>query len=109
MLISEVRGWRYFISWDNPQPADSSSMLKDLERLGKVKPLETKTSVVLSPKRKTTYHHVREAIKKNLSRENLKTGKAFYVNLRSGQGFEIGKSTKWKWRYPVGVGKYSRS
>ena len=101
MLLSEVKGWHYFISWDNPQPADSSSMLKDLERLGKVRSLETKTSVVLSPKRKTTYHHVREAIKKNLNRENLKTGKAFYVNLRSGQGFEIGKSTKWKWRYPV--------
>jgi hypothetical protein len=27
MLISEVKGWHYFISWDNPAPADFSAIL----------------------------------------------------------------------------------
>lgn len=36
MLISEVRGWHYFISWDNPLPADSSAMLQSLSELGRL-------------------------------------------------------------------------
>ena len=52
MLISEVQGWYYFISWDNPMPADSSTILSALRSLGKVTELNTKTSVVLAPKKK---------------------------------------------------------
>lgn len=95
MLISEVKGWHYFISWDNPNPADSSAILAALGKLGSVTQLKTKTSVVLSPKADVTWQQVRDAIKSNLNR---KTGSAFYVNLRSGKGFQISHRTRWLWR-----------
>ena len=94
MLISEIQGWYYFISWDNPVPANSSAILKALEALGKVTPLHTKTSVALAPKSKTTWRDVRAAIDQNLSPIS---GNAFYVNLRSGKGFHFGaKKRVWK-------------
>jgi hypothetical protein len=95
MLISEVQGWHYYISWDNPLPADSSAILRALRKLGRVKQLTTRTSIVLSPRSSTTWHDVRNAIKNNLNPTN---GKAFYVNLRSGKGFQIGDQTKWLWK-----------
>lgn len=95
MLMSEIQGWYYFISWDNPVPADSSSMLKALRTLGKVTSLHTKTSVVLAPKAKVTWRDVRAAIAQNL--HSVK-GNAFYVNLRSGKGFHYGAKTKWLWK-----------
>ncbi|MGH8427421.1 MAG: hypothetical protein ACRES7_05490 [Gammaproteobacteria bacterium] len=95
MLISEVKGWYYFISWDNPVPADSSSMLTALKRLGKVTTLQTKTSIALAPKKTTTWRHVRAATRQNL---HQKRGNAFYVNLRSGLGFQIGKKTNYLWK-----------
>jgi len=95
MLISEVQGWHYFISWDNPVPADSSKMLRALKKLGKVRKLQTKTSVALSPRANTHWADVRAAIIDNL---NDKKGKAFYVNLRSGKGFEVGRGTSWAWK-----------
>ena len=33
MLISEIRGWHWAITWDNPDPPDSSKMLKALNQL----------------------------------------------------------------------------
>ncbi len=95
MLISEVKGWHYFISWDNLVPADSSAILAVLGTLGNVTSLKTKTSVVLSPKVRVTWRQVRAAIKNNLDNKN---GSAFYVNLRSGKGFQISQHTKWKWK-----------
>jgi hypothetical protein len=95
MLLSEVRGWYYFISWDNPVPADSSKMLKALQALGKVTKLQTKTSVVLAPKSSTKWRDVRRAVVQNL---HTTKGNAFYVNLRSGKGFQIGKSTGGHWK-----------
>ena len=73
-------------------------MLKNLKKLGKVRTLVTKTSVVLSPKATTTYHDVRKAIQESL---NPKTGKAFYVNLRTGKGLQISKHTQWRWRFAL--------
>jgi hypothetical protein len=95
MLISEVQGWYYYISWDNPVPADSSAMLKALRALGKITTLETKTSVVLAPKSTITWRDVRHAIEHNL---DTKKGSAFYVNLRSNKGFHIGVKTKRLWK-----------
>lgn len=95
MLMSEVKGWHYFISWDNPVPANSSAMLASLRLLGRVSKLSTKTSVVLSPKSTVTWSHVRSAIRLNLNRRN---GSAFYVNLRSGKGFQISRKTQWLWK-----------
>jgi len=95
MLISEVQGWHYFISWDNPAPADSSAILKSLGKLGKVRKLTTKTTIALSPLASTTWQDVRSAIYHNL---HPTKGKAFYVNLRSGRGFHVGSATKWNWK-----------
>lgn len=98
MLISEIKGWYYYISWDNPMPADSSAILRALRGLGKVTVLQTKTSIALAPKQGISWRDVRKAIEQNLNQSN---GKAFYVNLRSGKGFEISRQTKWRWRFAV--------
>ncbi len=95
MLISEIQGWHYFISWDNPVPADSSAMLNALRALGKVTRLRTKTTVALSPRASTKWRDVRNAIKKNLSPQK---GNAVYVNLRSGKCFQIDAHTKRLWK-----------
>ncbi|MDP3015558.1 MAG: hypothetical protein Q8N70_00595, partial [Deltaproteobacteria bacterium] len=83
------------ISWDNPDPADSCEMVQSLSRLGKLTKLQTKTSYVLAPYKITKWRQVRDAIKANL---HAKKGNAFYVNLRSGKGFQIGPRTKWFWK-----------
>ena len=95
MAVQQAKKWHYFISWDNPDPADSRTMLRDLRALGTVTQLQTKTSVALVPSKTTRWQHVRKAIKRNL---HGVTGKAFYVNLRTGNGFEIGKATKFLWK-----------
>jgi hypothetical protein len=93
---TEIRGWHYVISWDDPVPANSSAMLKALSALGKITRLQTKTTVALSPFSTTTWRNVRNAVKSNLHR---KKGNAFYVNLRSGKAVEIGKRTKSLWKF----------
>lgn len=95
MLASEVKRWHYFVSWDNPAPADSRTMLAALRALGKVTTLQTKTSVALAPKKSTKWQDVRKAITRNLHSQQ---GNAFYVNLRSSLGFHIGKATGHKWK-----------
>lgn len=94
-MISEIQGWHYYISWDNPMPANSVSMLGALAKLGKVTRLQTKTSVVLSPRVGVHWQDVRDAIHNNL---HPNIGNAFYVNLRSGKAFQIGKRTRWLWK-----------
>lgn len=95
MLISEIRGWYYVITWDNPSPPDSSAILKALENLGKLTQTQTKTTVILAPRKKVRWQDVRVAIKQNL---DSKIGNAAYVNLRSGNVFQVGSKTKWRWR-----------
>ena len=95
IIASEVRNWQYFISWDNPVPSDSRTMHAALAALGKLTQLQTKTSVALAPRPSTTWRDVREAITDNLSPTK---GNAFYVSLRSGKGFQIGKKTKYAWK-----------
>lgn len=97
MLNKDARNWQYFISWDNPVPKDSSKMLKALGKLGKVTPLQTKTTVARAPRPKTKWPHVRSAIEENL---HDKKGNAIYVNVRSGKGFQYGRKTNWKWKSP---------
>ena len=99
MLISEIKGWHYMITWDNPVPADSSSMLKSLRKLGKVTEIQTKTTIALSPKSSTSWRDIRAAIVNNL---NNKKGNAVYVNIRSGKSFQYGKGTKFKWKKVAG-------
>ena len=94
MLISEIQGWCYYISWDNAVPANSSAMIKALQTLGRVTKLQTKTTVALSPRATTKWRDVRDAIQLNL---HNKKGNAFYVNLRTGKGFQFGNKTKQNW------------
>ena len=95
MLLSELYGWHYIITWDNPLPANSSAILTALQALGKVTPLNTKTTVALSPKSKTSWQDVRLAIEANI---DPKIGNAVYVNLKSGKAFHRGAKTKHKWK-----------
>jgi hypothetical protein len=95
MLLSEIKGWHYLITWDNPDPPNSSTMLAALRKLGKITLLATKTTAALSPKSHIDWTDVRSAIEANLSPVK---GKAVYVNVRTGKTFHIGKATKWAWR-----------
>lgn len=95
MLISEIKGWHWAITWDNPMPADSSAMLKALQSLGKITEVQTKTTVLLAPKSNVKWPEIRAAIEKNLHPEK---GNVFYVNLRSGKTFEYGSKTGRKWK-----------
>ena len=98
MLISEVRGWHWAITWDNPSPADSSSMLAALQYLGRLTDVQTKTTYMLAPKKSVGWRDIRKAIVKNL---NPQKGNAFYVNLRSGLSFEYGSKTGFLWKKVV--------
>jgi hypothetical protein len=98
MLISEVRGWHWAITWDNPVPADSSAMLAALGKLGKLTDVQTKTTYMLAPKKSVGWQQIRKAIVSNL---HPKKGNAFYVNLRSGMSFEYGSSTGFLWKKVV--------
>jgi hypothetical protein len=50
MLISELKEWHWAITWDNPQPADSSALLSTLGSLGRMTSVQTKATVLLAPK-----------------------------------------------------------
>jgi hypothetical protein len=95
MLISEVRGWHWAITWDNPVPADSSAILHVLGKLGRVTKLYTKTTVLLAPKSGVSWRQIRAAITNNL---DPKKGNVAYANLRSGKAFQWGPKTGHHWR-----------
>ena len=95
MLISEIRGWHWAITWDNPNPADSSTMLKALSRLGRVTKTQTKTTVLLAPKVGVDWRRIRKVIVDNLHREK---GNAFYANLRTHGAFQWGRNTRFHWK-----------
>ena len=87
-LISDVKGWHWLITWDNPVPANSSAMIRALSALGKVQPVYTKTTAVLAPLKKSKWRKIRKAIESNLNPSRRTIGKATYANLRSGKCFE---------------------
>ena len=99
-LISEVKGWHWLISWDNPLPKNSSSMLSALSGLGQVHVIRTKTTVLLAPYKSSKWQHIRTAIETNLNASKRYVGKAVYANLRSGFCFECvmtrPPSKRWK-------------
>jgi hypothetical protein len=95
MLISEIRGWQWAITWDNPVPADSSAILRALRKLGRVTKMQTKTSVLLAPKSGIGWGQIRAAITANL---HPKKGNVMYANLRSGKAFQWGSKTSHHWR-----------
>ena len=98
MLISEIRGWHWVITWDNPLPADSSAMLAALRSLGRLTSVQTKTTYLLAPKKGVGWRQIRAAIEANLHPQK---GNVTYVNLRSKGAFEWvewGGKTGHRWR-----------
>ncbi|MGY4509591.1 hypothetical protein [Bradyrhizobium sp. USDA 3650] len=97
-LISEKKGWHWLITWDNPDPADSSSMIAALSGLGRVQTVYAKTTMVLAPRKGSTWQKIRAAIEGNLSSSKPYFGKAIYANLRSGRCFECVMVRKKRWK-----------
>jgi len=94
-LLSEIRGWHWVITWDNPLPADSSKMLQALSALGKLTQVQTKTTYILAPRKSAKWRKIRAAIVANL---HPRKGNVCYVNLRSGLAFEWSGTSGRKWR-----------
>lgn len=94
-LISEIRGWHWVITWDNAQPANSSTMLQALSALGKLTQVQTKTTYVLAPRKNVNWRQIRAAIIANL---HPTKGNVCYVNLKSGLAWQWGSRTRHKWR-----------
>ena len=98
MLRSEIMGWHWAITWDNPNPADSSRMLAALDKLGNVTKVQTKTTVLIAPKKSSGWKKIRKALTANL---HPSKGNVFYVNLRSGRSLEYGSNTGYYWKEAV--------
>jgi hypothetical protein len=81
MLYSEIKGWHWIITWDNPVPADSSAIVAALSALGKLTKVQTKTTYILAPKKHIGWRPIRNAITGNLHR---KKGNVVYVNPSNG-------------------------
>jgi hypothetical protein len=94
-LISEIRRWHWAITWDNASPANSSTMLASLEKLGRVTMTQTKTTVLLAPNRTAGWRRIRKVIKANL---HPTKGNAVYANLRSQKTFQWGSKTGHAWK-----------
>jgi hypothetical protein len=88
-------GWYWAITFDNPSPADSSTMIAALSSLGKLTKVQTKTTWILAPKKSVSWVQIRQAIVSNL---HPTKGNALYVNLRTGKAFEWGANAGYKWR-----------
>lgn len=84
------------ISWDNPVPADSKRMIRQLKRHGRIRRTEPKTTVSLTPYgRRVDWRKIRRTIVRNL---HPSRGNAMYANLNSRKAFEYGRSTNYQWR-----------
>ncbi len=84
------------ISWDNPVPANSKRLIRQLKRHGRVRRTEPKTTVSLTPSgRRVDWRNIRRTIVRNL---HPSRGNAMYANLNSGRAFQYGRRTNYKWR-----------
>jgi hypothetical protein len=83
------------ISWDNPVPADSKRMLRQLKKHGRLRKSEPKTTVALTPHGRTDWRKIRRTIIRNL---HPSRGNAMYANLNTRRAFEYGRSTNYMWR-----------
>lgn len=95
MLLSEIHGWYWAITWDNPRPANSSAMLAGLKRIGRVTRLAAKTTVLLAPKANVGWRQIRGVLVTNLHPQK---GNVVYVNLRTKRAFQWGSNTGFKWK-----------
>lgn len=95
MLYSEIRGWQWLITWDNPTPANSTTLKSALRGLGSVIEATTKTTVIFAPRHGVSWKVIRDALTSNL---NQTTGKVVYVNMMSKRAFEWGPQTNFQWQ-----------
>ncbi|WP_445487840.1 hypothetical protein [Rhodopseudomonas sp. RCAM05734] len=95
LLASEVNKWHWVITWDNPVPPNSSKMLAALGRLGKLTSLQTKTTVLLAPRKFVSAARIRRVIVAHL---HPMKGNAVYVNLRTKNAWHYGKVTGHHWQ-----------
>ncbi|ARU26071.1 hypothetical protein [Cellvibrio sp. PSBB006] len=95
--MSKLKHARYdfFISWDNPIPANSSKMLSSLKKHGKVKNVSIKTAVTLRVNASASWREIRNTIKLNLNKKN---GKAVYVNAKTNKTFQIDAKKCFHWK-----------
>jgi hypothetical protein len=83
------------ISWDNPVPASSKRMIRQLKKHGRVIKTEPKTTVALTPNGPTDWRRIRRTIVRNL---HPSRGNAMYANLNSRKAFQYGRSTNYAWK-----------
>ena len=95
MLISEVRGWHWAITFGTIPGREFIHNAWSLDVSGANKNPDTKTTVLLAPRRRVGWRRIREAIVNNL---HPQSGNAFYVNLRSRGAFERGSNTNFLWK-----------
>jgi hypothetical protein len=95
MLYSEIKGWHWMITWDNPVPANSSAIVAALSALGKLTKVQTKTTYILAPRKDVGWRQIRRALTQNL---HPRKGNVAYVNLKSGAAFEWGRNSNFRWR-----------
>ena len=82
------------ISWDNPVPANSKRMIRQLKNTAALRK-RAKTVVALTPCGQKYWRKVRRTIVSNL---HPSRGRAVYANLNSRRAFEYGRSTGYKWK-----------
>lgn len=70
-------------------------MLAALSALGNLTKVQTKTSIVLAPRVGGHGRAIRKGISTNM---HPRTENAFYINLRTGNAFDWGYATRFKWR-----------
>jgi hypothetical protein len=74
------------ITWDNPVPADSSRLIRQLKRHGSVRKIEPKTTVALTPHGHTDWRRIRRTIESNL---HPSRGRASYTESEFTKGVRI--------------------
>lgn len=95
MLISEILEWQWAITWDNADPnSDSTKLISAFEQLGAISKMETKTTVILSPKANVADREIRDVIANNLDQSK---GNAVYVNIKTREAYEWGTHTGHVW------------
>lgn len=89
MLLSEITASYFVITWDNPDPAHSGTMLAALQALGRFTECAAKTSGALAPRANVSYLDVLNAVETNL---NSSKGRAIVADIDKRQVWHIDKA-----------------
>jgi hypothetical protein len=78
MLVSEILGWQWVVTWDNPQ--DYDAIIRAFEALGRADKLATATTILFAPRSDVGEDQVRATIVEHMKPD---TGHVVYVNLET--------------------------